>query len=121
FGQVSYWSSIAAVVALGTTILWGRAADRVGNKPILALGTFLAGALLPLNWILAGLTGNLAFIWVSAVFDAIAWGAITPAVFNLALGAAPRSGRVSFIAMYSLVQGIAGFAGGALSGPLITY
>lgn len=119
FTQVAYWSSIAAVVSLATTILWGRAADRVGNKPILKLGTFLAGALLPLNWILAGLTGNLAFIWISAVFDAVAWGAITPAVFNLALGSAPRSGRVSFIAMYSVAQGVAGFVGGAVSGPLI--
>ncbi len=121
FTQVAYWSSITAAVSLATTILWGRAADRVGNRPVLMLGTFLAGALLPLNWILAGLTGNLTFIWISGVFDALAWGAITPAVFNLALGSAPRSGRVAFIAMYSLVQGVAGFLGGAVSGPLITY
>ncbi|MFA5567690.1 MAG: MFS transporter [Trueperaceae bacterium] len=121
FTQVAYWSSIAALVSLASTTIWGRAADRVGNRPVLVLGTFLAGALLPLNWILAGLTGDLRFIWISAVFDAVAWGAITPAVFNLALGSAPRSGRVAFIAMYSVVQGAAGFLGGAVSGPLITY
>lgn len=120
FTQVAYWSSLTAVVGLATTTLWGRVADRVGTKPVLRLGTFLAGALLPLNWILAGLTGNLTFVWLSGVFDAVAWGAITPAVFNLALGSAPRTGRVAFIAMYSLTQGVAGFAGGALSAPLIT-
>lgn len=121
FTQVAYWSSLTALVALATTILWGRVADRVGTKPVLMLGTFLAGALLPVNWILAGLTGNLGFVWLSGVLDAVAWGAITPAVFNLALGSAPRTGRVTFIAMYSLVQGLAGFAGGALSAPLITF
>lgn len=119
FTQVALWSSTAAVTALGTTILWGRLADRVGNKGVLATGTFLAGLLLPSNWILAGLTGNLGFIWASAMFDALAWGAIGPAVFNLALVAAPKSGRVSYIALYSLASGIAGFAGGALSGPLL--
>lgn len=119
FTQVAVWTSTAAVSALFTTILWGRVADRTGNKGVLAVGTFLAGLLLPANWILAGLTGNLTYIWISAVCDAIAWGAIGPAVFNLALGAAPRAGRVAFIASYSLVQGIAGFTGGALSGPLL--
>ncbi len=119
FTQVAIWTSTAAITALVTTILWGRVADRTGNKGVLVIGTFLAGLLLPVNWILAGLTGNLTFIWVSAVCDAIAWGAIGPAVFNLALGSAPRAGRVAFIASYSLVQGVAGFVGGALSGPLL--
>ncbi|HEX7040263.1 MAG TPA: MFS transporter [Trueperaceae bacterium] len=119
FTQVAIWSSIAAVTSLGSTILWGRVADAAGNKAVLAIGTFLAGAMLPANWILAGLTGNLVFIWVSAFFDAVAWGAITPAIFNLALVSAPRSGRVSFVAAYSLATGVAGFVGGALSGPLL--
>lgn len=121
FTQVAVWSSVAAVTALGTTILWGRVADRVGNKAVLAIGTFLAGLLLPTNWILAGVTGRLEFIWVAAVFDAVAWGAIGPAVFNLALVTAPRSGRVTYIALYSVASGVAGFVGGSLSGPLLTW
>jgi MFS family permease len=119
FTQVAIWSSIAALTALGTTVLWGRVADRTGNKGVLAISTFLAGLLLPTSWILAGLTGNIAWVWMSAVFDAIAWGAIGPAIFNLALVSAPRANRVVFIAMYSLGTGVAGFIGGALSGPLL--
>lgn len=121
FTQVAYWSSIAALTSLATTTLWGRVADAAGNKAVLAIGTFLAGLMLPANWILAGLTGNLVFIWVSAFFDAVAWGAITPAIFNLALVSAPRAGRVSFVAAYSLATGVAGFVGGALSGPLLGW
>ncbi len=119
FTQVAIWTSIAAITALGTTYLWGRLADRVGNKGVLAISTFLAGLLLPSTWILAGLTGQVGWVWVSAVFDAVAWGAIGPAIFNLALVSAPRANRVVFIAMYSLGTGVAGFAGGALSGPLL--
>src|SRR5690606_39379826 len=121
FTQIAIWMALAASTGLATTILWGRVADRVGNKAVLAVGTFLAGVALPGTWILAGATGHVWIIYVSAVFDAIAWGAIGPAIFNLALVTAPRQGRVSFIAIYSLVTGIAGFLGGVVSGPLLVW
>lgn len=120
FTQIAIWSVIASSSALLTTTLWGRVADRSGNKAVLAIGTFVAGAALPACWILAGLSGRVGFIWASAVFDAIAWGAIGPAIFNLALVSAPREGRVAFIAMYSLATGLSGFVGGLLSGPLLS-
>lgn len=120
FTQVAIWSAIAAASAFATTILWGTVADRVGNKSVLAIGTFVAGFALPASWILAGMTGNNVFIWISAVFDAIAWGGIGPALFNLSLVSAPREKRMSYLAMFALVTGLAGFLGGVLSGPLLT-
>jgi len=120
FTQIAIWSGIAAVTALATNSLWGRVADRVGNKAVLTIGTFLAGTLLPATWILAGFTGHLYWIWIAGACDALAWGAATPALFNLALVSAPQQGRVAFIAMYSLVSGLAGFVGGVLSCPLLT-
>ena len=119
FTQIAVWSVIASSFALVTTTQWGRLADRVGNKAVLAIGTFLAGLALPGCWILAGLSGNLWFIWASAAFDALAWGAIGPAIFNLALVSAPKANRVAFIAMLGLATGASGFAGGLLSGPLL--
>jgi MFS family permease len=121
FTQIAIWVSIAAVTGLATTILWGRVADRTGNKGVLAIGTFIAGLALPSTWIMAGLTGSVGWIWASAVFDAIAWGAIGPAIFNLALVSAPQANRVAFIAMYSLGTGVSGFVGGVLSGPLLVF
>ncbi len=118
FTQVALWGAIASSTALLTTSQWGRVADRFGNKAVLAIGTFLAGSSLPLCWILAS-WGGLGFIWVSAVFDALAWGAVGPALFNLALVSAPKADRVTFFAMFSLTTGLAGFAGGLLSGPLL--
>lgn len=119
FTQVAIWSAVAATSALATTTLWGHVADRAGNKSVLAIGSWVAGVALPSLWILAGLTGDLRFIWASAVFDAVAWGAIGPAVFNLALASAPPAQRASFLAMYGLTTGLAGFLGGLLSGPLL--
>lgn len=120
FTQIAIWSAIAAVTALITNSVWGRVADRVGNKAVLTIGSFLAGTALPASWILAGFTGHVYWIWIAGVCDALAWGAATPALFNLALVSAPQQGRVAFIAMYSLVSGLAGFVGGVLSGPLLT-
>ena len=119
FTQVAIWSTIAATASMATTLLWGRVADRVGNKAVLAVGTFVAGVGLPGTWIAAGATGWVGFIWISAVLDAVAWGAIGPAIFNLALASTPRQNRVVFIAMSSLATGVAGFVGGAVSGPIL--
>lgn len=119
FAQVAVWSALAAVSALGTTVLWGTVADRSGNKAVLQVGTFLAGVAMPAMWILAGWTGNLSFIWASAVFDALAWGGIGPAVFNLSLATAPKGERAAYLAMVGLAGGLAGFLGGLASGPLL--
>lgn len=119
FRNVAIWSVIIGITALFTTTLWGRLADRVGNKAVIAIGTFLAGAAMPACWILLGLTGNIWFFWLSAIADAMAWGAIGPAVFNLALSSSPQTGRAAFIASYSLSAGLAGFIGGLLSAPFL--
>ncbi len=118
FTQIAVWSVIASLSALFTTSWWGRVADRYGNKVVLAIGTTVAGSLMPLSWILAT-EDRLWPVWFSAFFDALAWGAIGPAIFNLALASAPKENRTAFIAMYSLTTGVAGFVGGVLSGPLL--
>ncbi|MEZ4632971.1 MAG: MFS transporter [Deinococcales bacterium] len=121
FSQIAFWQVIASFVSLFTTSLWGRVADKAGNKGVLTIGVFLMGLLLPLSWIMAGLLQNISVIWVSAVIDAIVWGAAGPALFNLALASSPKENRVIYIAMYSLTIGIAGFISGTLAGPLLTW
>jgi MFS family permease len=117
FTQVAIWSIIAAVCGLVTSAVWGRIADRVGNKPVLAINTVLAGTLLPLSWMLASST-NLWPIWISGAIDALVWGALGPAYFNLAVVSAPQSQRAAYIAVLSAVQGMVGFAVAAGSGVL---
>ncbi len=117
FSQLALWSVIAAVTNLVSAELWGRLADRIGNKTVVIYGLLIMGLGFPVCWILADLS-HIAFFWISAVIDAVAWGAAGPAIFNLSLSSAPKGNRASYIAMYSLVSGLAGFLSGALSGPL---
>lgn len=118
FTEIALWSAVAATSGLATTSLWGRLADRYGNKSVLQIGTFLAGSLLPLSWLLAT-PENRWPVYIGGLFDAMAWGAIGPAMFNLVLASAPKSDRLPYVAMFSLVTGVAGFLGGLLSGPLL--
>jgi MFS family permease len=121
FSQLALWSVIAAVTGLITTEFWGRLADRIGNRAVLLMGVSIMGVGFPILWILADVQDNLSYIWLSAVADAVAWGAAAPALFNLALVSAPAGKRLSYIAMYSVVTGLLGFLGGAISGPLYTF
>jgi MFS family permease len=118
YTQVALWSAIAAISGLILAPQWGRLADRAGNKPILQVATIGAGTLLPACWVLAS-PGNLWPVWFGAVIDAMVWGAIGPAQFNLALASAPKEHRSSFISVLSATTGLAGFLGGLLSGPLL--
>jgi MFS family permease len=121
FSQLALWSVIAAITGLITTEFWGRLADRIGNRTVLLIGLCVMGIGFPILWILADIKDNLNYIWLSAVADAVAWGAAAPALFNLALVSAPAAKRLSYIAMYSVVTGLLGFLGGAISGPLYTF
>ncbi len=116
--QVAVWGGISAFAALILAPTWGRLADRVGNKPVLAVSTFLAGTLLPLSWMLAT-PEHLWPIWLSALADAMVWSAINPGVFNLSLASTPSTNRAAYIAVFSAMTGIAGFLGGLISGPLL--
>lgn len=118
FVQVAIWSAVSAASALVLAPAWGRLSDRVGNRPVLAVATFMAGTLLPLSWMLAA-PGRLWPIWISGFMDALVWSAINPGIFNLSLATTPRENRAAFIAVFSALTGVAGFAGGLVSGPLL--
>lgn len=118
FTQVAIWSGIASVCGLFLGPLWGRVADRVGHKPVLVITTFLAGSVHPLCWMLAT-PGFLWFIWLSGLMDALSWGGINAAMFNLTLASAPARHRMAYIAVLGMTAGLAGSVAGLLSGPLL--
>jgi hypothetical protein len=120
FSQVAIYQSIAALCTLFLARRWGQVADRVGNKAVLSITTFIAGSLLPLTWMLAR-PGEPGFIYLSAIVDAVAWSAIGPAIFNLSLATAPSQVRGAYLGVISLFSGVAGFLGGLLSAPLLEF
>jgi hypothetical protein len=88
------WSAIAtaSVSALFLAPLWGRLADRVGNKPVLALTTVGAGTLMPLTPDARPRPGGSGRSGARPSSTALVRGAIGPAMyFNLALSNAPQA------------------------------
>lgn len=118
FTQIAVWQAIAIGLILFTGPFWGKMADRYGNKPILTISTIMAGSILPASWMLAR-PGEVGMIWFSGVLDALCWGAITPALFNLALATASAEKRLAYLSIFSLAVGLAGFAGGVIGGYLM--
>ncbi len=118
FSQIAIYQSIAAITTLVLARRWGKVADRVGNKAVLAITTFIAGSALPLCWMLAR-PGDPTMIFISGFIDGLAWSAIGPAIFNLSLVTAPGKYRGAYLGVLACISGIAGFLGGMLSAPLL--
>jgi MFS family permease len=120
YTQIAIYQAIAAVTTLVCGPMWGRIADMAGNRSVLSLTTFTAGFVMIGCWMLAT-PGHPEMVWVSGVVDGFAWSAINAAVFNLALATAEPNHRTSYIGVYSMATGIAGFVGGMLAGPILVF
>lgn len=118
YTQIAIYQAIAAITTLVCAPLWGRVADKAGNRAVLSVNTFLAGSLMVWCWIFAT-PGNPTMVWISGVIDGIAWSAIGASIFNLALTTAEPSNRTSYIAVYSMTTGLVAFVGGSLGGLLM--
>ncbi len=118
-GIIAVYSIIAGVVNLVFQPLWGRAIDRIGNKPVLVfnmLGIFF----LPLFWLFAGPDFYLP-IWIDAFLTGIFWPVFGLAAFNLLLLSAPESDRQSYLAVQSVCTGLSVFASSLAGGALAKW
>lgn len=120
FVQIALYQTLAAVTTLVMAPLWGRLADIIGNKAILAFSTIGAGFFLPITWMLAT-PGSTTIIYISGIVDGLFWSAVNPAIFNLSLATAPQNRRLSYISVVTMVSGLCGFAGGLASAPLLGF
>ena len=118
YTQIAILSVIGALCALVFAPMWGRIADRVGNKPMLQFTTMIAATLLPLSWMLASPVVLLP-IWIGAVVDAFANTATGQGSFNLLLSSTAPIKRTGFVSAFFATTGLAGFLGGLGSGPLL--
>lgn len=118
FTQVAVWAGIASVCGLFIGPLWGKVADRTGHKTVLMITTFLAGSVHPLCWMIAA-PGFLWFVWLSGLMDALSWGGINTAMFNLTLISAPHRHRTAYLAVLGMTSGLSGCVAGLISGPLL--
>jgi MFS family permease len=84
--------------------VWGRLADRFGNRPVMALGLLLA-VTHPYYYIF-GTPARWWLMFGDAASSGIAWAGYNMALFNLVLAIAPRERRELYIATYAVVFGV---------------
>jgi MFS family permease len=104
-------------VHFGSQPLWGRLADRIGNKAVLAIGG-VGIALIPVIWLVST---NYAYLLVAQMYDGCVWGAFAIASGNYLYDTCTPPKRARCTAYYNLFLAAGGLVGaflGAAIAPL---
>ncbi|BAZ08402.1 major facilitator transporter [Calothrix sp. NIES-4071] len=118
---VTIYSSLQTGANLLMLIIWGKLADRVGNRPLLVVVGMLV-ALSPLLWQFGGTDTISLWIWFPLLhlLSGATWAAIDLCSANLLMTVAPRANRSIYFAIAAAVPGITGAMGIILGGEFTT-
>jgi MFS family permease len=96
-------------------LLWGRAIDRFGARPVTILNFALVGVM-PLLWVFATPTFRLP-IWIDAVMNGVVWSGGSLGLWNLLLDLSDNPRRKeSYFAIHSVVTGLGAFLSSLIAG-----
>ncbi|PLZ93520.1 MFS transporter [Fischerella muscicola CCMEE 5323] len=117
---VTFYSSLQAGANMLMLILWGRLADKIGNRPILFfMGIFVAIA--PLLWLGIGYTSLDMWLWLPMlhIFLGGTGAAIDLCGNNMQLEVAPTRNQSIYFATVAAIAGLCGAFGTILGGFLV--
>ncbi len=114
---VTFYGSIHAGANLVLMVLWGRLADRIGNRSILILVGILV-SITPIFWL--GVNGSSLDLWLWLpllhILTGGTWAAIDLCNNNLQLEIAPVRNQVNYFAIAAAVAGVSGALGTTIGG-----
>lgn len=116
FTQISLYSSAAALIAIVLNKSWGKVIDRFGCKPVVAFCAF-GISVIPLLWFIPR-AGHLNILIFESVYSGLLWAGFNLAAFNIPIANSPRDGRTTYLAVFSVVTGLAFFAASLTGGML---
>ncbi len=119
---VTLYSSLQAGANLLTMILWGKLADKFGNRPILiSIGIIVA--FIPLLWLGIGNHQLDLWLWLPLLHILLggAWAAIDLCNNNLQLGVAPIKNQSTYFAIAAAFSGASGALGITIGGFLAQF
>ncbi|NJR39642.1 MAG: MFS transporter [Leptolyngbyaceae cyanobacterium CSU_1_4] len=120
--HVTLYNSLAAGANLLMLMLWGKLADRIGNRPIL-LGAGIVFAVFPILWLCAGI--NFWSVWVWLPFLHCILGGAAAAIDlcsnNFQISIAPHRNQSIYFAVAAAVAGISGALGTTAGGFLAQF
>jgi MFS family permease len=118
---VSLYASLHAGTNLVMLLVWGKIADRLGNRPLLLLVGILVG-ILPLFWL--GTGNNLLSLWLWLplihLVKGSLWAAIDLCSNNIQMELAPKSYPSSYFAIAAATAGVFGALGTTVGSQLTT-
>ena len=110
--QATLYNSLTAGANLVMLILWGRLADRVGNRPLL-LGVGVVVAAIPLLWLLVN--GEPLSVWLWLPLLHLAMGGSIAAIdlcsSNLQIGVVPIQNQSTYFGTVAAIAGVSGALG----------
>lgn len=119
---VTIYNSLAAGANLLMLLLWGRIADRVGNRPLLVL-VGIAVAVIPLFWLGVGVDTLSLWLWLPLLHISASgfWAAIDLCSNNIQLSIAPVRHHATYFAIAAAVAGVSGALGTTAGGLLAQF
>lgn len=117
--RVTLYTSLSAGANLLLLVIWGRLADRIGNRALL-LSVGVLVSITPLLWLGTGANPISIWLWFPLlhILGGGTWAAIDLCSNNLQLGIAPLKGQSSYFGLVAAVGGISGAAGTIVGGLL---
>ncbi|MEH2150206.1 MFS transporter [Nostoc sp.] len=119
---VTIYNSFQAAATLLMLILWGKLADKIGNRPILICIGILVGVT-PLLWLGIGVNRLDIWLWLPLLHILIGgtWAAIDLCNNNIQLAIAPTKNQSIYFAIAAAVAGASGALGTTIGSFLVQF
>lgn len=119
---VSVYTSLGAAANLLMMLVWGKLADRIGNRPILLLVGILV-ALTPLLWLGANTSPFSIWLWLPLlhILAGGTWAAIDLCINNLQIGISPVRHYATYFSVAAAISGLGGALGATAGGLLAQW
>ncbi|WP_404788935.1 MFS transporter [Altericista sp. CCNU0014] len=115
--QVTLYNSLMAGANLLMLLIWGRLADRMGNRFVLAIAGIIL-ALIPPLWLFVGTDSLSIWLWLPLLHVAMGGtgAAIDLCGNNLQIGVAPLRNQATYFGWIAAAAGVSGALGTTLGG-----
>ncbi|MBD0335742.1 MAG: MFS transporter [Cyanobacteria bacterium Co-bin13] len=116
-GLVTIYNSLSAGANLLMLLVWGRIADRMGNRFLLLLVGILV-AVTPILWLGTGANALSLVLWLPLLhmLGGGTWAAIDLCNNNLQMGIAPMRHHANYFAIAAAIAGVSGALGTTAGG-----
>ncbi|MBN3949283.1 MAG: MFS transporter [Nostoc sp. NMS7] len=119
---VTFYNSLRAGAHMLMLILWGRLADKIGNRPILISNGILI-AVIPWLWLRIGSSPLDLWLWLPLlhIFIGGNWGGVDLCNNNLQIEIAPLKNQSIYFATAAAVAGASGALGATIGGLIAQF